>query len=37
MTRRRRRYGLVAALLILGVGIGVVVVRLADWLNSLAK
>ena len=36
MRRRNRRYGAVAALLILGVGIGVAAVLLANWL-ALAK
>ena len=35
--RRNRRYHLVAALLILGVGIGVAVVLLANWLAPLIK
>lgn len=30
--RRNRRYGLIAALLILGVAVGVLAVLLADWL-----
>jgi hypothetical protein len=34
---RNRRYRLVAALLILGVGTGVVPVLLVDWLNTLVK
>jgi hypothetical protein len=34
---RDRMYRLVAGLLILAVGTGVVVVLLADWLNTLAK
>ena len=35
--RRNRRYRLVAALLILGVGIGVAVVLLANWLTLLIR
>ena len=35
--RRNRRYRLVAAVLILGVGIGVVALLLADWLSTLVK
>ncbi len=34
---RNRRYRLVAALLVLAVGTGVVVVLLPDWLNTLVK
>jgi hypothetical protein len=35
--RRNRTYRLVAALLIVAVGSGVVVALLADWLNTLVK
>jgi hypothetical protein len=35
--RRNRRYRLVAALLILAVGTGLVVVLFAEWLNTLMK
>lgn len=35
--RRHRRYGVVAALLVLAVGIGVVAVLLADWLTAIIK
>ena len=35
--RRNRRYGLVTALLILGVGIGVAVVLQANWLTPLIE
>jgi hypothetical protein len=37
MRRRNRRYRLAAALLIVAVGTGIVVVIFADWLNTLAK
>jgi hypothetical protein len=37
MRRRNRMYRLAAALLIVAVGTGIVVVIFADWLNSLAK
>jgi hypothetical protein len=37
MHRRNRMYRLAAALLIVAIGTGVVVVFLADWLNTLAK
>jgi hypothetical protein len=37
MRRRNRRYRLAAALLVVAVGTGIVVVIFADWLNSLAK
>jgi hypothetical protein len=33
--RRNRRYGLFSALIILGVGFGIVAVLLADWLSRL--
>ena len=32
--RRNRRYGIVAALIILAAGLGVVVALLADWLST---
>jgi hypothetical protein len=34
---RNRRYRLIAALLILGVGTSVIAVLLADWLSSFIK
>jgi peptidoglycan/LPS O-acetylase OafA/YrhL len=37
MHRRNRMYRLAAALLILAIGTGVVVVLFADWLSTLAK
>ena len=35
--RRNRSYLLVSALVIVGVGMGVVAVLLADWLSPLAR
>ena len=37
MRRRNRRYRNLAALLVLGAGIGVVVVLLANWLATLIR
>jgi uncharacterized membrane protein len=37
MRRRNRMYRLAAALLIVAVGTGIVVVIFAEWLNTLAK
>jgi hypothetical protein len=37
MHRRNRMYRLAAALLIVAVGTGIVVVIFAEWLNTLAK